>query len=582
MNHRAASWLLAIGVSRRRRCLPALVLAAVLSGCGSSPPPAVVTIPPPAGEPPGTPAPPPPPLRTDCETSTDPAAFASADALWALEQKLDSYGLRATGNPSHQAYVAWLEAQLRAIPGIEMRTVDYPIQRWTQTGIGLEAGPVLGLLLPVPVSGAVPYALPTPADGVQAPLVYVPAGTAISAANATGKLVLRDIVPGSVPNAVFTALEWWTYDPEQVLTQTIAGSYERDWLSSNVPDIEAAAAAGAAGVIFLHGLPRTQVQDQYRPYEGLQWPVPALYVGADEAEQLKALAAVGGLARLKLTAVIEPASTRMLVATLPGASEESLLIESHTDGTNALWDNGPLAMLEMARYFGQFVPACRARTLRFVFSTAHLYQHLVTPWRDGSAEQYAQEYDREYQDGTGVAVVVIEHLGARSYTAVPRSDGGPGRELVLTGGQEPNSFFVSESAGLQAALLQAVIGRDLRQTIALRGADLPGAHFPLHHSFGGEGNPYILHLLPTIGFIVAPWTLFTPGYSLEGIDKDLMHRQALVFTDLIYKLSVLPRETLAGAVTAQRAARDELCASGEDVSAYVRCEGSPSARGANP
>jgi len=59
--------------------------------------------------------------------------------------------------------------------------------------------------------------------------------------------------------------------------RTIGGNYERDWLSSNVPDIQEAGAAGALGVIFMHGLPREQVAGQYRPYEGLQWPVPALY-----------------------------------------------------------------------------------------------------------------------------------------------------------------------------------------------------------------------------------------------------------------------------------------------------------------
>ena len=41
-------------------------------------------------------------------------------------------------------------------------------------------------------------------------------------------------------------------------------------------------------------------------------------------------------------------------------------------------------------------------------------------------------------------------------------------------------------------------------------------------------------------------------------------------------LGAIPREGLAGAATVERATREVLCASGQDVSSYVRCAGSPS------
>ena len=56
-------------------------------------------------------------------------------------------------------------------------------------------------------------------------------------------------------------------------------------------------------------------------------------------------------------------------------------------GMNALWDNGPIAILAMADYFSKLGKGCLPRTLQFVFTTGHLYQHLVAPDRDGSAEQ---------------------------------------------------------------------------------------------------------------------------------------------------------------------------------------------------
>lgn len=517
-------------------------------------------------------------LRADCEDSVNPASFASVEDLWALEKKLDGYGLRATGNPAHQDYVAWLQSQLQAIPGLELETSDYPIQRWTGLAASLEVGASMALTLPLPISGVVPYSLPTSASGIGAPLVYLPAGAEITAETVAGKIVLRDVDITGQPQAALAAVAWWIYDPALSFARRLGGTMHNAQGVTG-KDMEAAQTAGAAGLIFLHDFPRHQVLDLYRPYDGVHWTLPALQVGADEAARLRELATAGGYARLKISARVEPATTRMLVATLAGQAEDALVIESHTDGTNALWDNGPLAMLAMARYFGQFERQCRARPLKFVFTTAHLYQELVPPWRSGSANVYAQQMNRDYAAGKATAAIVIEHLGARKYDVVPRSNGGPGQELVLSDQHELNTFFVTESAGLLTSLLQQVQKHDLRESLALRGTGLPGAHLPISDSFGGEGNPYIQRLLPTLAFITAPLTLFTPAYGLEGINPDLLYTQTLLFADLVQALSQLPREAIAGAATAERVQRDVLCATGLDAAVAVLCEGGPSASG---
>ena len=110
---------------------------------------------------------------------------------------------------------------------------------------------------------------------------------------------------------------------------------------------------GEPTMLFVHGFPREQKKGQYAPYEGIEWPVPTLMLGIDEGETVKKLAAAGGSATLTLTAEVKRVKTRMLLATLPGVSDEKVVIQSHTDGMNALWDNGPIAMLALARYFGK-------------------------------------------------------------------------------------------------------------------------------------------------------------------------------------------------------------------------------------
>lgn len=499
-----------------------------------------------------------------------------------MQEKLASYGLRATANPAHQAYVAWLESQLRAIPNLELRADDYDVLRWTPTGADLKAGSALNLLAPIAVSGVVPYAKPTSPAGISGALVYLPAGTPISEENAAGKIVLRDIEYGNRRNLTLTAAMWWIYDPALTFLPELLDSGAKTGAPApQKTDLAAAGQAGAAGVIFMHDLPREQIADWYRLYDGEHYSTPALYVGADEREQLKALAAEGGHAQITLTADVEPATTRMLVATLHGQQPDALAIESHTDGTNALWDNGPLTMLAMARYFAQFAAECRPRTLKFVFTTAHLHQSLVNgPGSGGSFALYAEEFDEDYQEGKGAAVIVIEHLGARHYEPTERSDGGPGRELRATDRTELNTFFVTESPGLQNALFDAVTRHDLRETLALRGTTPPGAHLPVQDNFGGEGNPYIRHLLPTLAFITEPWTLFTPGFSVEElIDKELLYKQSLLFADLVLNLGPMPRAMIAGAATAERATRDLLCSTRLNPSNIVYCEGTPSETG---
>ena len=171
----------------------------------------------------------------------------------------------------------------------------------------------------------------------------------------------------------------------------------------------------------------------------------------------------------------------------------------------------------------------------------------------------------EYDQGTVAAVLTVEHMGARNYEAEPRPGGRPGQRLVATGKHEPNSFFFGESPALSEATLNAVVGRDLRATIALRGADLPSAQVPMHRSFGGEGGPYHVHLIPTVAFVTGSWMLFSTAFDIdELLDRDLLHKQTLVFADILHNLETVPRETIAGGYLAQREARNGLSGAAAD------------------
>ena len=488
-----------------------------------------------------------------CLDGVSPKDMVSTGTLRKLNAEEARLGPRPTGGTAHRRYVNAIERRLKRIDGLRLKSLNYRIKRWDERRTALRVGNVS-----LPVAGPVPYSKSTGSRGRSAPLTYIPRGTPITAANASGRIVVRDSLPGLAPLAVFGRefFGTWTYDPDG----TIKGSdlYERDFLSSASlrDDVIAAGRARAAGMVLLKDRPRSQLKGFYSPYEGVHWNVPGVFLGADEAQRVRdALQTGTPTARITVNARSRRATTRTILATLPGKSREKIVVESHTDGMNAVWDNGPVAMIAMARYLARLPLDCRRRTIQFAFVTGHLYQRLKRGERDGGAEQVAKRLDREYDRGRVAGVVVLEHLGAREYAYAPRP-GRPGRVLKRSGRSELVLTLISESTKLERAVRQVVRRHDLRRTALLAGAEpANNSRVPPRCSFGGEGTPYNHHLLPTVAMIAAPQILFSPPFGLNSIDFRLMRRQMLAFTDLTRRLDRMRLADIAGRVLEYRRQR---------------------------
>jgi hypothetical protein len=494
-----------------------------------------------------------------CPTAPDPAALPSAAQLRQMNSFVAKLGVRPTGSRAHARYIAWIRKQLKTVPGVQTRDLSYRINRWSasKTTLQLRTGKKTRRLA---VAGAVPYSKPTGRRGVRAPLAFVPAGTAIETANASGKIVVREAPAGSIQQALFLlpVVSWMPpYDPNHTIDP--AANFKGDFIAylERIADLKNAAAAGAKGIVFVKPLPRRQIKGHYEPYEGLPWGVPGVFLGADQGKRITDAIDAGKrpTARLTVRARFKQVKTPTILATLPGASPQRLVIDSHTDGTNAAEDNGPVAMVAMARYFAKLPLACRPRTLQFTFSTAHFYQRVAGPdERDGGAEQVAKQLDRDYDKGTVSAVVVLEHLGAIDYEEVDRKT-GPGARLAPNGLRAIQFAAVTPSPPLVEAVDGVVEKYDMQRTILLQGADAPGNTVPQHCSFGGEGTPYAKHLLPTVGVIAAPQSLYDPAFGLEGIDFRVMHDELLGFTELLSRMGAMSQPEVAGKVELERQQR---------------------------
>lgn len=493
-----------------------------------------------------------------CPESIDPASFATADDLRDLNAKIAGFGLRSTASAEHESMIDWVEDSMRALPGVAIDSDDYQIKRWQPSplasdgpGRDLVAAGKLAVLQPdaapevLRTAGAVPYSLPTGEEGRTAPLVYLPPGTAITPENSKGRIVIRDVQSPAVPYATFAAFSHYMTPDFPV-----AGDYERPFTAALETDPLAAGLAGAAGLILAWNVPAEQIQGYFDPHTGTHFTVPAVWAGVDEAVRLKQLAESGTEAKISVLADVDTAPTRNLIATIPGQSQERIVINTHTDGATWVQENGSAAVLALAQYLSRLPLECRPRTYEFVFASAHLHMS-----REGT-DRYATELDKEYDSGSVAFDFSVEHMGTREILPVDRTD-GPGQRLEFTGVGEPYSWFAgSESPALVAALVAAVKSHPLDRTAVLRGFDRPQpARVPVFCSFGGLGTSFHNRLIPTIGGISGPWSLWAPSFGADAIDFERMHQQTLVMGDTLLALDSTPREELAGGYPAERAAR---------------------------
>lgn len=439
---------------------------------------------------------------TDCSPTVDDRTFASAAHLRSLNATVAGFGVRATGSPNHDRLISWLERRADRLPDVSVRSERFALQRW-------QPGP--GLLLSggaVPVAGAIPYSAPGLRSGE---LVRLPAGTPITAANARGKVVLRD----------FPALD--------------RGYLAEPLLNADMVD---AGKAGAAGVVVAFPFPHEQVKGYWDPHLGTHYRVPGVFVGSDAASKL----VPGTRTTIGVLAARVPAVTRSLIATLPGLSSERIVLDTNTDGVGWVQENGTVALLALAEHFARLPLRCRPRTIEFVFATGHLHRPA-----EGS-EFRARALDAEYDSGSVAFAFVLEHLGTREFLPAEGS-------LRPTGLAEPSGWFAGSPALAESAST-ALAGRAVDRTFVLPGSDLPvPGRVPAQCSFGGIGTHFHSHLIPTMAMISGPWTLWAPSFGATAVDHERMRRQVLAAGDAITALAPVPRDQIAGPYLDMRRAR---------------------------
>ncbi len=535
---------------RRRRFIPvAVVLAAGLAACSSSSDDGTASR---GGGSTTTAA----SASVTCPTTVDADQFTSAEELRDLLATFNGFGLRSPGSDQHEASLDWLAGELAKVPEMKVEWQRFTIDRWQPTpdapgdapGRDLGAAGELAVIdggapaRAVPVIGAVPFSLPTTDDGVTAPLAYVPPDQEITAANAAGKIVVREIPHSSIPYAAFDVIGHFLTDdlPRE-------GDYDRPYLRDLDAILDQAGTAGAVGLVMVWDAPTDQLRGYWDPHTGTHFEVPAVYAGSDQLAALRAAAEQGSRARVAVHATWDRVPTRNLIATLRGQSRERIVVNTNTDSVTWVQENGNVAAIALARYLGSLPLRCRARDVQFALTSNHLGF-----LQDGTIA-YSEQLDRDFDAVTVAFAMSPEHLGSREI--LPGADG----RLAFTGNGDTFAWSApAESPVLVKASIDAVKRRKLDRTAVLQGVGVPvDGQVPQICSQGGLGTVFHSHLIPTVAGISGPWSLWAPAFGEDAIDFDRMRLQAMAFGDLAVSLDDMPRAEIAGEYPAERQRRTE-------------------------
>lgn len=394
----------------------------------------------------------------------------------------------------------------------------------------------------------------TPAGGVTGPLVYGGAApalsvsgtdlTALEAALAAypsqltswlgglagtldggtqGSILLVDLpMPVPLTAAAFLPLASYLHWPGHTLADWAGSDYKRTWIEPGlgVP-LAGYQGLGAAGVVFIVDSSYAALRGGYLPFGHGTEPIPALYVDRDTGAALRAQAMSRPQTRLTLSGTTQNVPVQTVTAVLPGASDETIIFNTHTDGQGFAEENGGVAFIQLARYFAT-LPAHRRlnRTLVFAAWPGHMTYDL--PQTQGWIDAHPDLVDK------AAAALTVEHLGCTEW--IDTIDQG----YHPTGSPEMLGIWTTQGKMFDLTR-DTVVAHNIPRAALLR----PPLQFGVGGAFQSSG-------VPQIGAIAGPEYLVnvSDNGDLDKLDERLAARQIAWLADLAARLDGVAAQDL--------------------------------------
>lgn len=443
---------------------------------------------------------------------------------------MNSFGARLTGSKGHRDFINWLKSEI-AKTDIPIFSDPFYFRRWEEKRSSIEI--IDGEdKINIPVSSAYPYSGETPEEGITEELVYVDGIKDIPKTN--GKIAVFEISNVNfIPSEI--AFDKRTSYPEDVVLEK---KYEGPVITSFVQcfyGIVSKLTKAKAVILIWKGLHDECIKGQYLSFIMGYQNIPMLWVNETEGQKVIEAAKEHKKANFVLTAEIEEnAFTESFYCIIKGKNQkECVIVNTHTDGTNCVEENGPIALLQLMK---NLKDQELERTHIFVFTTGHFRLPHFQDIRTGAFQSGSRwlAMHRELWDGKDshfkcVANLTLEHLGCKEWRDIDgeyKYTGRPEVELVYTGNEFVDKLYID-----------TVKERENVRTMTLRG------HNALHF---GEGQNFFTMGIPEISLVPAPYYLcaVSDTHEMEKFDIDLMTEQTETFAKLIEKIENISAKSL--------------------------------------
>ncbi len=444
--------------------------------------------------------------------------------------KMNSFGTRLTGSKGHTDFINYLKDEITKMD-LPIFSDPFYFKRWEEKNSSIEIIDNNCNTI-IPVSSAYPYSGQTPINGFTEELVFVDGVTDIP--KTKDKIAVFNINNiNFLPSEI--AFDKRTSFPEDV---TLEKKYEGPVATAFIQcfyGIVSKLTRAKAVILIWKGLHDDMVKGQYLSFIMGYQNIPMLWVSESDGEKVIEAAKKHQKAKLVLEAEIEEnAYTESFWAVIKGKNhKENVIINTHTDGTNCVEENGAIAMLELMR---NLKDKELERDHIFLFTTGHFRLHHFKDIRTGSFQSASRwlAMHRELWDGKKhhqkcVANLTIEHLGCKEWREIDgeyKYTGRPDVELVYTGNKFVDKLYID-----------TVKDRENVRTMTLRGHNL--LHF-------GEGQNFFTMGVPEISLVPAPYYLcvVSDSHEMEKFDIDLMTEQTETFAKLIEKIEKISAKEL--------------------------------------
>ncbi|MBP3329370.1 MAG: hypothetical protein J6L89_00910 [Clostridia bacterium] len=452
--------------------------------------------------------------------------YVSKDEMLKGINKMNSFGTRLTGSKGHTNFINWLKDEITNM-NIPVYSDPFYFRRWEEKSSSIEIIDEKGRIN-IPISSAYPYSGETSAEGITEELVYVKNISDIP--KVKNKIAVFNIANVNfLPSEI--AFDKRSSYPENVVLEK---KYEGPVITSFVQcfyGIISKLTKAKAVILIWKGLHDDMIEGQYLSFIMDYQKIPMLWVNETNGQNVIEAAKKHKKAKFILESEIEEhAFTESFYCILEGRNKrENVIINTHTDGTNCVEENGPIALLQLIKNLKE-MPL--ERTHIFVFTTGHFRLPHFEDRRTGSIQATSRwlAMHRELWDGKKdhfkcVANLTVEHLGCKEWRDINgeyKYTGKPEIDLVYTGNKFMDKLYID-----------TVKGRNTVRTMTLRG------HNFLHF---GEGQNFFTMKIPEISLVPAPYYLcvVSDSHEMEKFDIDLMYEQTETFAKLIEKIEITP------------------------------------------